>query len=376
LLALRLAIGTFPPIVLVLFLVQIYGSASGMLLFLRNDSAHSTHLLHPILITMALQAVTLGIDIGGTNTVLGVVNEQGVCLAETFLQTRASEPVEYYLPRLYDSIESLYSTVSVTCEMKGIGIGAPNGNYYSGTIEQAANLNWGDVVYMRQLVHERFRVPVALTNDANAAALGEMLFGAARGMKHFLVVTLGTGLGSGIVVNGDVLYGSDGFAGELGHTIVKENGRMCGCGRRGCLETYSSASGIRRTMVELFAERTESSGLRDVSFNAMTAAAISSAAQAGDVLANAAFEITGEILGKALANVIACFSPEAVILFGGLANAGDLILNPTRRAMEATTLNIFQGKTRLLLSELMDKNAAVLGASALIWKELEKLRSL
>ncbi|MBL7992099.1 MAG: ROK family protein [Candidatus Kapabacteria bacterium] len=325
---------------------------------------------------MALQAVTLGIDIGGTNTVLGVVDAQGVCLAETFLQTRASEPVEYYLPRLYDSIESLYSTVSATCEMKGIGIGAPNGNYYSGTIEQAANLNWGDIVYMRQLVHERFGVPVALTNDANAAALGEMLFGAARGMKHFLVVTLGTGLGSGIMVNGDVLYGSDGFAGELGHTIVKENGRMCGCGRRGCLETYSSASGIRRTMVELFAERTESSGLRDVSFNAMTAAAISAAAQAGDTLAQTAFELTGATLGKALANVIACFSPEAVILFGGLANAGDLILNPTRRAMEETTLNIFQGKTRLLLSELMDKNAAVLGASALMWKELEKLGTL
>lgn len=321
---------------------------------------------------MELQPVVLGIDIGGTNTVLGFVDEQGNCLAETFLPTRASEQVEYFLPRLYDSIESLRSTLSEKYEMKGIGVGAPNANYYSGTIEQAANLNWGAVVHLRQAIQLRFGVPVALTNDANAAALGEMLFGAARGMKHFLVVTLGTGLGSGIVVNGDVLYGSDGFAGELGHSIIEPNGRMCGCGRRGCLETYASASGIRRTIFQLFAERTEPSALRDVSFNAMTAAAISAAAQTGDILANAAFHHTGELLGKAFANVITSFSPEAIILFGGLANAGNLILQPTRRAMEETTLNIFQGKTRLLLSALMEKNAAVLGASALIWKELAK----
>jgi glucokinase len=280
--------------------------------------------------------------------------------------------VEYFLPRLYDATESLLKPFEGEYTLAGIGIGAPNANYYSGTIEKAPNLNWGDIVPLRELVAKRFGVPVALTNDANAAALGEMLFGAARGMKHFMVITLGTGLGSGIVVNGDVLYGSDGFAGEVGHITVREGGRVCGCGRRGCLETYVSATGIRRTIAEILAERTESSALRDVAFSAITAADIAKAAQNGDVLAQEAFQRTGEILGKALANLIACFSPEAIILFGGLANAGDLIVEPTKRTLSATTLNIFQGKTQILLSHLMDKNAAVLGASALMWKELGK----
>jgi glucokinase len=321
---------------------------------------------------MAKESITLGIDIGGTNTVLGVVNISGECLFDTSIPTQATEPFDKFFPRLCEEIDSLKARFDVGFELVGIGIGAPNANYYSGTIEQAPNLHWGDVVHLRKHVSERFRVPVAITNDANAAALGEMLFGAAKGMKNFLVITLGTGLGSGIVVNGDVLYGSDGFAGEVGHIIVQEGGRDCGCGRRGCLETYASATGIRRTMLELLADRTNASVFRDRNFADMSAAAIATAANNGDILAKQAFERTGEILGKALANVIACFSPEAIILFGGLANAGDLILRPTQRTLDQTTLNIFKGKTRLLFSSLMDKNAAVLGASALIWRELEK----
>ncbi len=316
--------------------------------------------------------ITLGIDIGGTNTVLGIVDDKGNCLADTSIPTQATEPFTAFFPRLTSAADSLLTPFQSAYQLAGVGIGAPNANYYSGTIEQAPNLNWGDVVQLRASIHQHFGVPVAITNDANAAALGEMLFGAAQGMKHFMVITLGTGLGSGIVVNGDVLYGADGFAGEVGHIIVQEGGRVCGCGRRGCLETYASATGIRRTMMELLAERTESSVLREVSFASLTAANIAEAAQNDDVIAKAAFERTGEILGKALANVIACFSPEAIILFGGLANAGYLILDPTRNSLNTHTLNIFKGKTKLLVSHLMDKNAAVLGASALMWKELGK----
>ena len=321
---------------------------------------------------MTTLAITFGIDIGGTNTALGLVDKSGTCLADTSIPTRATEPVESFLPRLYEAADALWEPFAGAYSLAGIGIGAPNANYYSGTIEKAPNLNWGDVVPLRELVTTRFGVPVALTNDANAAALGEMFFGAAQGMKHFSIITLGTGLGSGIVVNGDVLYGSDGFAGEVGHIIVQEGGCVCGCGRRGCLETYASATGIRRTVAELLAERTESSVLREIAFSTMTAADIAKAAESGDSIALAAFERTGDILGKALANIIVCFSPEAIILFGGLANAGNLIVEPTKRALAATTLNIFQGKTQILLSQLMDKNAAVLGASALMWKELGK----
>lgn len=316
--------------------------------------------------------IALGIDIGGTNTVLGFVTKAGECLADASLPTKAAEPAEQFLPRLYDAVEKLKTSLDKHCEVVGIGIGAPNANYYTGTIEQAPNLNWGDIVHLRKHVQERFGVPVAITNDANAAALGEMLFGVAKGMKHFIVITLGTGLGSGIVVNGDVLYGSDGFAGEVGHIIVHEGGRECGCGRRGCLETYASATGIRRTVAELLADSTDASVFRTMSLENISAAVISDAANKGDAIAKQAFERTGEILGKALANVIACFSPEAIILFGGLANAGDLILRPTERTLKQATLNIFKGKTKLLVSSLMENNAAVLGASALIWKELEK----
>lgn len=319
--------------------------------------------------------ITLGIDIGGTNTALGVVDSEGNCLADASIPTLAAEPFAAFFPRLAQAVEELLRRVETPHTLVGIGIGAPNANYYSGTIEQAPNLDWGDVVPLRSAVYEHFGVPVAITNDANAAALGEMLFGAAKGMKHFIVITLGTGLGSGIVVNGDVLYGADGFAGEVGHIIVQDGGRVCGCGRQGCLETYASATGIRRTLAEIFAKRTESSPLRDRAFSDISAADIAKAAQNGDALAQEAFLRTGEILGKALANVIACFSPEAVILFGGLANAGNLILEPTKRALDQTTLNIFRGKTALLLSEQSENNAAVLGASALIWKELERYKA-
>jgi len=317
----------------------------------------------------------IGMDIGGTNTVLGLVDRAGTCFAETTLPTLGTEPVERFLPRLYERLEMLlHRATDEGFALQGIGIGAPNANYYTGTIEYPPNLAWEGVTPLAGLVRERFGVPVALTNDANAAVLGEMLFGAAQGMKNFLVVTLGTGLGSGIVVDGTVLYGSDGFAGELGHVTVVQHGRQCGCGRRGCLETYASATGIRRTVAELIADRmdaqTNQSPLRDIPFSALTAAQIAQAAQAGDALALEAFERTGDILGRTLANTIAYLSPEAIILFGGLANAGELLLQPTRSAMQTHTLNIFQGKTRLLVSALMERNAAVLGAAALIWKEL------
>ncbi len=317
-----------------------------------------------------LRQVTFGIDIGGTNTAFGIVDRDGNCLADDTIPTLAHEPITLFLPRLYDRMRLLWHNVEDRCVLQGIGIGAPSANYYTGTIEQPPNLNWGQVVHLKRIVEEEFAVPVALTNDANAAALGEMLFGAARGMKHFIIITLGTGLGSGIVVNGDVLYGADGFAGELGHTIVDPNGRMCGCGRRGCLETYVSASGIRRTVLSLLAEYTDDSIFRRTEPNAINAADIARAALAGDVIAHRAFEQTGELLGRKLADVIACFSPEAIILFGGLAASGDLILAPTQRAMEENTLHIFKGKTTLLVSSLMNHNAAVLGAAALIWKDL------
>jgi glucokinase len=317
----------------------------------------------------------IGIDIGGTNTVLGLVERSGNCVAEATLPTRGAEPVGQFLPRLYEHVEILLQRATDEgLTLQGIGIGAPNANFYTGTIEHPPNLAWEGVTPLAEFVRERFGVPVALTNDANAAALGEMFFGAAQGMKNFVVVTLGTGLGSGIVVDGNVLYGSDGFAGELGHVTVVQGGRQCGCGRRGCLETYASATGIRRTVAELIADRmdaeTNASPLRDIPFSALTAAHIAETAKLGDALALEAFERTGDILGRALANTIAYLSPEAIILFGGLANAGELLLQPTRRAMQAHTLNIFRGKTLLLVSTLMERNAAVLGASALIWKEL------
>lgn len=320
---------------------------------------------------MAKVDVTLGIDIGGTNTVFGFVDKEGNCLLESSIPTHSNEKAEKLFERLCPAINECFTKISGESNFIGIGIGAPNANYYKGTVEQPPNLNWGTVNVL-DLVKKYFDIPAAITNDANAAAIGEMQFGAAKGMKDFIVITLGTGLGSGIVVNGSLVYGHDGFAGEIGHTIYDPNGRLCGCGRQGCLETYASASGIRRTVYELICDTTLESELRSVSFNDLTAKMIYDAAKNGDKLALEAFEFTGKVLGIKLADAAVHTSPEAIILFGGLAASGDLIFEPTKRYMEQYMLNIFRNKIKLIPSALTKGNTAVLGASALIWNELEK----
>lgn len=319
-----------------------------------------------------MKEVALGIDIGGTFTKYGVVDRQGNCLVENSVSTDFTDDVNEYLNNLNAEIRKSLETITEPIELKGIGIGAPNGNYYNGTIEYAPNLKWKGVVPLAKLVQKIWNVPVALTNDANAAALGEMIYGGAKNMRNFIVITLGTGLGSGIVVNGDVVYGHDGFAGELGHINVKHDGRVCGCGRKGCLETYVSATGIKRTVYKFLADSMDESELRGVSYNELSAEMITHYAKRGDKIAIQSFEYTGMILGQKLADTIANFSPEAIFLFGGLAKAGDFILQPTKRHMEENLMPIYRGKVKLVLSGLGEINAAVLGASALIWKELEK----
>ncbi|MCU0411563.1 MAG: ROK family protein [Bacteroidetes bacterium] len=320
---------------------------------------------------MARKKVTLGVEIGGTLTVLGFVDKYGTCLGVSSIATNPHQQSSTFFRRLYEESQQLLHSIPETLEIVGVGIGAPNANYYRGTIEQPPNLSWlyVDVVAeMRQYLD----VPVAVTNDANAAAIGEKLFGAAQGMRDFIVIMLDTGLGSGIVANGELVYGADGFAGEIGHTIVDPDGRECGCGRKGCLETYASAKGICRTVQELIATTTDESELRLVSFERLNAAMVRDAALRGDRLALEAFERTGRILGMKLADSVAHLSPEAIILFGSLAEAGDLIFQPTRRSMEEHLLGIFKGKVKLLPSGLREENSAVLGAGALIWNDLYK----
>ncbi len=316
------------------------------------------------------EQLCFGVDIGGTNTSIGLVNRIGDILNEEVIPTHREQDASSYLPRLFRKMEEMGKRYQEDYELAGIGIGAPNANFYRGTVENPPNLNWGKVVEVRKIVGEHFGIPCALTNDANAAAIGEMTFGAAQGMKDFIVVTLGTGLGSGIVVNGQLVYGHDGFAGELGHTIVNVNGRHCGCGNKGCLETYVSATGIKRTIFKLLADYTSDSELRNVSFEELDAKMITEAAIRGDKIALEAFEYTGRILGMKLAEAIAITSPEAIFLFGGLANARDLLFQPTLLHMEKFLLPIFKNKVKLQISGLQDKNAAVLGASALIWNDL------
>jgi len=316
--------------------------------------------------------VVLGIDIGGTNTKYGYVDKSGNLLAEGEMLTEAQRPADDFFNRLHTQAENLFASKKNELKLVGIGLGAPNGNYYKGTIEQPPNLSWKYVDVVAAL-RRWYSIPIALTNDANAAALGEMLFGTAKGMKDFIVITLGTGLGSGIVANGELIYGHDGFAGEIGHTIVDPNGRQCGCGRRGCLETYASASGIRRTMEELLKKPAPPSELRQIDLDQITSKRIFEAAQRGDKLALEAFELTGRYLGLKLADSIAHTSPEAIILFGGLAAAGDFIFSPTKKYMEEYLLNIFRNKVKLLPSSLPKGNAAILGAAALMWKQILKL---
>lgn len=311
----------------------------------------------------------VGIDIGGTNTVFGIVDARGNVIASNSIKTGKHANIEDYIEELKTALNKLIEAHDAKDKIHGIGVGAPNSNYFTGIIEYATNLPWKGVVPLAKLLTEAFGVPVAVTNDANAAAIGEMTYGAARGMKDFIMITLGTGVGSGIVVNGQLVYGHDGFAGELGHVIVKpSNGRMCGCGRTGCLETYCSATGVARTAREFLEIRTDPSRLRDLPIEEITSKDVYDAAIAGDKLAREIFQYTGEIMGRAFANFVAFSSPEAIILFGGLARAGELLMKPIKESMDRNMLNMFKGKTKLLLSELKESDAAVLGASALGWE--------
>lgn len=314
--------------------------------------------------------VTLGIDIGGTNTVFGIVTEKGIIVFKESITTNGMDPAEDLFERIFIKFNNLYKEYSSEYKLVGIGVGAPDGNYYKGSIANPPNLNWG-YVNVIDLVHKYYNIPTALTNDANAAAIGEMQFGAARNMKNFVEITLGTGLGSGIVVDGKVLYGHDGFAGEIGHINSVRDGRRCGCGKKGCLETYASATGIVRTVSEMLANYRDSSPLRDIPYSEITAKKIYDAAIGGDKIAINAFKYTGKLLGEALADTVAILSPEAIVIFGGLAKAENLILDPTMKHMELNLLNNYKGKIKLVTSGLKEGDAAVLGASALIWNELK-----
>ncbi len=314
--------------------------------------------------------VVLGIDIGGTYTKLGIAGRSGTLYYEDSIKTDIYEDPKSFSEAIHKQIHKQLSKNKNKLELKGIGIGAPNANYYSGNIEYAPNLIWKGIIPFADIFSAIFKLPVTLTNDANAAAIGEMIFGGAQKMDNFLMITLGTGLGSGLVVGGKLIYGHDGFAGELGHICVKENGRACGCGKRGCLETYVSATGIKRTVFELLATETDDSVFRGISFDELESKQITLAANNGDKIAKKAFEKTGRLLGKSLADTVAHISPQAIFLFGGLALAGDWIFEPTKAAMEENLLEVFRGKIKILPSALQHKNIAVLGAAALIWKEL------
>ena len=313
----------------------------------------------------------VGMDIGGTNTVFGVVDSRGNVLASDSIKTQEHEEIDEYVDAVCKKLIPLLQEFGGAEKFKGMGVGAPNGNYYKGTIEFAPNLPWKGVIPLAAMFEDKLGIPTALTNDANAAAIGEMTYGAARGLRDFIMITLGTGVGSGIVVNGQLVYGHDGFAGELGHVVVERDGRLCGCGRKGCLETYCSATGVARTAREFLVARSEPSLLREIPAEEIVSKDVYDAAIKGDKLALEIFEYTGTILGRALADFIAFSSPEAIILFGGLAKSGDLIMKPIQKAMDENVLKIYAGKTKLLLSQLKDADAAVLGASALGWEVKE-----
>ncbi|MGL5937531.1 MAG: ROK family protein [Phocaeicola sp.] len=324
------------------------------------------------MVTSMEKPYVVGMDIGGTNTVFGIVDSRGHVLCSDSIKTQAYTKIEDYIEAVSEKLLPLIKSVGGTEKIKGMGVGAPNGNYYNGTIEFAPNLPWKGIIHLADLFEKRIGVHTTLTNDANAAAIGEMTYGAARGMKDFIMITLGTGVGSGIVINGQLVYGHDGFAGELGHVIVRrENGRLCGCGRHGCLETYCSATGVARTAREILVARSEPSLLREIPAENIVSKDVYDAAVKGDKIAQEIFDTTGRLLGEALADFIAFSSPEAIILFGGLARAGEYIMEPIQKGIDDNILKIFAGKTKVLPSELKDADAAVLGASALGWETKE-----
>lgn len=318
---------------------------------------------------MAKKQLVVGIDIGGTNTVFGFVDREGNIPAEDRIKTAHYKKIEEYVAALYEKIMVTQLKIKDENEIIGFGIGAPMGNINKGTIEYAAGLPWKGIIPIADLFKRYTSLPVVVTNDANAAAVGEMIYGGARKMKNFVVITLGTGLGSGFVIDGKLVYGHDGFAGELGHTAIRPgpSNRECGCGRKGCLETYVSATGLKRTLLKVMADSIQPSELRKFSFDELDAELIHEAAKRGDSLAKRAFEHTGRMLGFKLADVVAHTNPEAIFLFGGLALAKELIFEPAKEFMEENLLHIYKGKVKLLPSELSMQNAAVLGASSLIW---------
>ena len=319
-----------------------------------------------------IKPYVIGLDLGGSNSVFGIVDSRGEIKANTAIKTQGYEKVEDYVNAAVEALNIIIDQVGGIDTIKAMGIGAPNGNYYTGTIEFAPNLSWGHsgIVPLAEMFSKRLGgIPVGLTNDANAAAIGEMTYGVARGMKNFIVITLGTGVGSGIVINGQMVYGSDGFAGELGHTTMRPNdGRLCGCGRKGCLEAYCSATGVARTAREFLSSSDEPSLLRDMNADDITSLDVSIAAGKGDALANRVYEFTGEMLGESCANFAVFSSPEAFIFFGGLTKAGDLLMKPLVESYNRHILPVFKNKAKFLISGLEGSSAAVLGASAIGWE--------
>ena len=314
-----------------------------------------------------IKPYVIGLDLGGTNSVFGIVDARGNIVATTAIKTQAYPDFDDYVKASVDALMPIIDTVGGIEKIKALGIGAPNGNYYNGTIEYAANLVWQGVVPIAKKFEEALGIPVIVTNDANAAAVGEFTYGVARGMKNFIMITLGTGVGSGIYINGQLVLGCDGLAGELGHLTVVPGGRTCGCGRKGCLETYCSATGVARTAREYLDKRDTPSLLRDIKPEDITSFEVYKAAVAGDELAKEIFEVTGSMLGEACANFALFCSPEAFIFMGGLTKAGDLLMKPLQKAYDEHVLSVYKGKAKLMLSGLKDSETAVLGASALGW---------
>lgn len=316
-----------------------------------------------------MDSFVAGVDIGGTGTKFGIVDNLGNVLSSDTMSTRGHADIHAYIDELYDKLMILIDKVGGVGRIKGIGVGAPNGNVYTGTIEYAPNLPWKGIIPLAKLIQDKFKLPVKLTNDANAAAVGEMTYGAAKGMKDFILIALGTGVGSGIVAGGELIYGHDGMAGELGHTIIIPDGRIHpGTGKKGSLESYASATGVATSAVEILNTTDRPSTLRNIPIEKIDSKAVFEAATAGDEVAKEVFEYTGRILGISLANFVMFSSPEAIILFGGLTKAGDLILKPTREHMEANLIEVFQNKIKILVSHLKESDAAILGASALMWE--------
>lgn len=319
-----------------------------------------------------MKELTVGIDIGGTNTKFGVVDRQGNVLHQGSIPTTDYEDFKDFFDGMADALREAIHSMGKESKVVGIGVGAANGNYYTGMIEHATNLKWKEELPLAKMFQDEFGIPCVLTNDANAAAVGEMIYGNAKNMKDFVVITLGTGLGSGFVCNGVLLNGKHGIAGEVGHTSVNPTGRYCNCGKRGCLETYVSATGIKRTVYKLLADHLEPSELRGISFDNLNTKMITEAAMRGDVVAKAAFEYTGRILGMKLSETVVHTDPEAIFLFGGLSQAGDLIFKPTIKHMEANLMPLFRGKIKVLPSALQNQAAPILGASSLVWDYLDK----